>query len=263
MMEPMAGHRHQRGRKATAASVAALAVGVMLILASCGGSTERTAEAAPATSPAPTIADPAITTTTPTADSTTSTIEPTTTAPATSASTTTSIAPSTTTSTTTAVPLSTIALEHAQPVATQTEPIAPPTDSHAAEPVIELGTISIPKFGVEMNMFEGIRLTTLDRGPGHWPGSALPGQQGNVVVGGHRVSKHQVFRNVDQLVAGDEIIFTDATGTHVYAVDRVESIEPTEVWIVDPTETPTASLFACLPPGSTSQRIAVFADLVG
>ncbi len=124
-----------------------------------------------------------------------------------------------------------------------------------------MGTISIPKIGVEMTMYEGIRLTTLDYGPGHWPGTALPGQIGNVVVGGHRTSKHKVFRNVDQLVAGDEIIFTDANGVHVYIVNRVEIVQPTDVWIINPTETATATLFACHPPGSTAQRIVVFADL--
>ncbi len=124
-----------------------------------------------------------------------------------------------------------------------------------------MGTISIPKIGVEMTMYEGIRLTTLDYGPGHWPGTALPGQIGNVVVGGHRTSKHRVFRNVDQLVAGDEIIFTDANGVHVYIVNRVEIVSPTDVWIINPTETATATLFACHPPGSTAQRIVVFADL--
>jgi sortase A len=113
-----------------------------------------------------------------------------------------------------------------------------------------------------MTMYEGIRLTTLDYGPGHWPGSALPGRPGNVVVGGHRSSKHQVFRDVDQLVAGDEIVFDDDSGRHVYRVDRVEIVEPEAVWIVEPTETPTATLFACHPPGSTRQRIVVFADLV-
>ena len=112
-----------------------------------------------------------------------------------------------------------------------------------------------------MTMYEGIRLTTLDYGPGHWPGTALPGQIGNVVVGGHRTSKHRVFRNVDQLVAGDEIIFTDANGVHVYIVNRVEIVQPTDVWIINPTETATATLFACHPPGSTAQRIVVFADL--
>jgi sortase A len=142
------------------------------------------------------------------------------------------------------------------------QPIAPPADTHAAEPVIEVGTIAIPKIGVSMTMYEGIRMTTLDYGPGHWPGTAMHGQTGNVVVGGHRTSKHRVFRRVVELVAGDEIVFTDAHGTHTYAVNRVEVVEPSAVWIINPTDTPTATLFACHPPGSTRQRIVVFADLV-
>jgi sortase A len=142
-----------------------------------------------------------------------------------------------------------------------TEPIAPPADEDAKEPVIEMGSIVIPKIDVDMTMYEGIRLTTLDNGPGHWPGSALPGQNGNVVVAGHRTSSHRVFRNIDQLVAGDQIIFRDGAGEHTYLVDRVEIVDPTAVWIVDPTATPTATLFACHPPGSTAQRIVVFADL--
>ena len=145
---------------------------------------------------------------------------------------------------------------------TPPEPIAPPADSYAQEPVIEVGSIAIPKLGVDMTMYEGIRLTTLDYGPGHWPGTAMPGQLGNVVVGGHRTSSHRVFRNVDQLVPGDEIVFRDGNGVHTYAVDRVEIVDPSAVWIVNPTATPTATLFACHPPGSTAQRIVVFADLV-
>jgi sortase A len=125
-----------------------------------------------------------------------------------------------------------------------------------------VGRIQIPKLGVDMAMYEGIRLTTLDYGPGHWPGSAMPGQAGNVVVGGHRTSKHRVFSDVDQLVPGDHIVFTDPSGTHTYAVSKVQIVQPTDVWIIDPTPTPTATLFACHPPGSTAQRIVVFADLV-
>ena len=62
-------------------------------------------------------------------------------------------------------------------------------------------------------MFEGIRLSTLDRGPGHWPGTAMPGELGNVVVAGHRVSHNEDFRNLDQLVPGDEVIFNTAVGS--------------------------------------------------
>ena len=141
-------------------------------------------------------------------------------------------------------------------------PEAPPTDERAPEPVIELGLIEIPAIGVSMTMYEGIRLTTLDRGPGHWPGTAVPGGPGNVVVAGHRTSGHQVFRNVDQLVPGDEIVFTDTVGRHVYRVTGTEVVKPTALWIVDQTPTPTATLFACHPPGSTAERIVVFAELV-
>ncbi len=129
--------------------------------------------------------------------------------------------------------------------------------------MIELGTIEIPKIDVSMTMYEGIRLSTLDRGPGHWPGTAMPGQVGNVVVAGHRTSGHQVFRNIDVLVEGDEILFTDTDGSvHRYRVTSSRIVVPTEVWIVDQTPTPTATLFACHPPGSVRERYVVFAELV-
>lgn len=111
-------------------------------------------------------------------------------------------------------------------------------------------------------MYEGIEMSVLDAGPGHWPGTAQPGQPGNVVVAGHRTSKHRVFRHIDKLEPGDPIYLEDANGqAFTYIVDRIQIVEPTEVWIVEPTETPTATLFACHPPGSTRQRIVAFANL--
>ena len=105
------------------------------------------------------------------------------------------------------------------------QPVAPPLDEHGIEPVIEVGSIEIPAIDVYMAMYEGIRLTTLDNGPGHWPGTAMPGHIGNAVVGGHRTSKHKVFRNLDQLVPGDEIIFDGVDGRHVYHVTRTEIVD--------------------------------------
>ena len=239
--------RMSERRSTTQRGIFALGLTGLLTLSACGGE--------PATEAASTTTVPA-TTATPTTATPTSTTQP--------ATTTSTTRPATTTSTTSTLPVigSTTVFETSTTLAVQeTEPVAPPPDAYATEPVIEMGTISIPKIGVEMTMYEGIRLTTLDYGPGHWPGTALPGQAGNVVVGGHRTSKHRVFRNVDQLEPGDEIIFEDANGRHVYEVDRIEIVDPTAVWIVNPTETPTATLFACHPPGSTAQRIIVFADL--
>jgi len=64
-------------------------------------------------------------------------------------------------------------------------------------------------------------------------------------------------------VPGDEIIFEDAEGRHVYLVDRTEIVEPTALWIIDQTPESTVTLFACHPPGSTAQRIVVFGTLDG
>jgi sortase A len=254
MMLPV-NERRATPRRSLRRAAAALTP-LLLVATACGGSGDEThvavaASVAPSTTPTTRV------------PATTAAPTTTTTAPTTTAAPTSTAAPTTTTTstlptigTTTVFPTSTTVRER------ESEPITPPVDAYASEPVIEMGTISIPKIGVSMTMYEGIRMTTLDLGPGHWPGTALPGQAGNVVVGGHRTSKHKVFRHVERLVAGDEIIFEDDNGRHVYRVDRVEIVEPTAVWIVNPTETPTATLFACHPPGSTAQRIVVFADLV-
>ena len=110
-------------------------------------------------------------------------------------------------------------------------------------------------------MYEGIRLSTLDYGPGHWPGTAMPGDVGNVVVAGHRVSHNRDFRDLDQLQPGDEVIMSTMSGRHVYHVSSTEIVTPDAIWIVDQTHARTATLFACHPPGSVRERIVVHLDL--
>ena len=181
---------------------------------------------------------------------------PSTTAGATTTTTTTIAATTTTSTTTTSTTTSTTTTTVTLPT-----PVPPPQDTRSTEPVVELSSIQIPAIEVDATMYEGIRLTTLDLGPGHWPGTARPGELGNVVVAGHRTSKHKVFRNLDQLVPGDEIILEDDNGRHVYLVERTEVVEPTALWIIDQAPETTITLFACHPPGSTAQRIVVFGRL--
>ena len=85
----------------------------------------------------------------------------------------------------------------------------------------------------------------------------MPGEIGNVVVAAHRTSHGGPFRYIDTLVAGDEVVFTTETGPITYTVTGVQVVQPDALWIVEPTETPTATLFACHPPGSVAQRIVV------
>jgi len=137
----------------------------------------------------------------------------------------------------------------------------PPPPVHLDEPYTELGTIEIPKLKVTKPLLEGISLTTLDRGPGHWPGTAMPGHLGNVVIGGHRTSKDRPFRHVDQLVPGDEVIMTTLEGRFVYEVKETKIVTPDAMWVVDQKRDYTATLFACHPVGSTKERIIIFLDL--
>jgi len=145
----------------------------------------------------------------------------------------------------------------------RTKPVPPPTNERAKSPIVKIGEIRIPKIGLVHPVYEGVTLTVIDKGPGHWPGSALPGQLGNVVFAGHRVTHSHPFRNVDKLVAGDEIIFAMPDGTYTYKMTKQEIVKPTDVWIVNPTPTATLTLFACHPPGSAAKRIVIRADFVG
>ena len=115
--------------------------------------------------------------------------------------------------------------------------------------------------GVTKPMLEGVSLTVLDHGPGHWPGTALPGHVGNVVIGGHRTSHDKPFRNIDQLVAGDEMILTTSEGRFVYRVTSTEVVKPDAIRIIDQTSAFTATLFACHPVGSTRERFVVHLEL--
>lgn len=130
------------------------------------------------------------------------------------------------------------------------------------EPIVEIGTMEIPKIGLVHTIMHGITMRNIDRGPSHWPGTAFPGEVGNSVFAGHRVTKTKPFRNIDQLVPGDRVFFTVQGVRSEYSVTGTEIVNPRDVHIVNQTPNPTATIFACHPPGSARQRIVVRMDLV-
>jgi sortase A len=143
-----------------------------------------------------------------------------------------------------------------------TTPIDVPADEYAPEPIQEIGTIEIPKIGLRHRVMNGITMRNIDLGPSHWPGTAMPGEVGNTVFAGHRVTKTKPFRNIDQLVPGDEVIFDIGGRRSVYTVTGSKVVLPTALEIVDPTPTATGTLFACHPPGSARYRYVVLLALV-
>ncbi|MEA2685392.1 MAG: sortase [Actinomycetota bacterium] len=142
------------------------------------------------------------------------------------------------------------------------QPIRIPRDSYAPEPVVELGTIEIPALGLVHTVYQGVTLNNIDLGPSHWTGTAIPGQPGNTVFAGHRITHSHPFGNIDALVEGDEVIFTVAGVRSVYRVTGHMVVTPMDTWIAEQTPESTGTLYACHPPGSASYRYVVKLALV-
>jgi sortase A len=169
----------------------------------------------------------------------------------TSSTTTTTLPPTTTT--TTAPPDT--------PTVSAAGPVAVPRNSYAAEPIKVIGRIEIPKLGLDTTLGEGVTLHNIDRNPSHWPGTALPGQPGNVVVMGHRVTHTRPFRHIDDLRPGDEVFFTVGGVRWRYIMAGSQVVRPSQTEIVRQTPDATGTLFACHPPGSARYRYVVHLKL--
>ena len=123
------------------------------------------------------------------------------------------------------------------------------------------------------NIVEGVKLRQLRRGAGHMPWTPLPGQIGNSVISGHRITNGAPFRDFDQLEPGDRIEVETAISVHVYEVRKVQIVRPTALWVTA-TDGPKRAglegggegswltLTTCHPKLSARQRLIVFAELV-
>ncbi len=136
-------------------------------------------------------------------------------------------------------------------------PVGIPDDPYAPEPVKQIGTMEIPKIGLVHPVFEGVTLHNIDKGPSHWPGTAVPGHPGNAVFAGHRITNDHPFRRIAELVAGDQVIFDLDGSRTTYVVTGNLVVTPADTWIAAQTPAVTATLYACHPPGSVEQRYVV------
>lgn len=135
-------------------------------------------------------------------------------------------------------------------------PEPPPADPYAPTPEVVHGTLALPTLGVSQPLYEGVTLTAINRGPSHWPGTAMPGEVGNVVVAGHRTTFTRPFHDLDRLQPGDPLVFTMDDGTTwTYELIGLSIVDPDALEILTQTNERTATLFACHPKGSAAQRI--------
>ncbi len=111
--------------------------------------------------------------------------------------------------------------------------------------------------------------SALRRSSVHVRGTGWPWQEGaNVYIAGHRLGypgtrSWLVFRDLDKLQNGDEVILTDANGTrYTYEVFKEFTFGPNEERVLEPVASRSVvTLQSCTLP-NYARRIAVQAELV-
>ena len=119
--------------------------------------------------------------------------------------------------------------------------------------------IQIPNIHVDAPVVLGDGWEQLKKGVGQYVGSPNPGQDGNMVLSAHNDVYGELFRNLDRLVPGDQIIIYTQQRQYVYVVDRTVLVEPTAVEVMASSGSPTVTLISCYPYLVDTQRIVVFA----
>jgi sortase A len=123
-----------------------------------------------------------------------------------------------------------------------------------------IGRIEIPRLGVSAVVRAGSDARTLRLAVGHIPGTAYPGDPGNVGLAGHRDTFFRKLRDIRQ---DDVIRIVTPEGTVDYRVARTTIVNPTDVWVLDPTHQQVLTLVTCYPfsyVGAAPQRFIVRAE---
>lgn len=133
----------------------------------------------------------------------------------------------------------------------------------APAPGQPIGEIRIPSIGLDQVVVEGVAETDLMKGPGHYPGTPLPGEAGNVGVAGHRTTYAHPFYDLNRVAPGDQVILTTPQGVFVYMAISQQVVAPTDVAVIAATTTPTLTLTTCNPRYSAATRLVLHAALIG
>lgn len=144
-----------------------------------------------------------------------------------------------------------------------------------------IAILRIPRLGKNYKfvVVQGTSTADLIKGPGHYPGTAMPGQVGNFAVAAHRTTYLHPFYNINELTVGDPIVLKTRTMWFTYRVQNIpgtpalhqEIVSPSDVSVAyavpdqpDPSKVPTLPVLtftSCNPRYSAAQRIVVHAVL--
>jgi sortase A len=141
---------------------------------------------------------------------------------------------------------------------------AAPVDSIAAVATPDkpgvVGKLEIARLGVSVMVVEGVDDSDLKRAVGHIPGTALPGELGNVGIAGHRDT---FFRPLRSIQGDDTITVSTLQGAYRYRVVSTNVVRPKDIQVLYPTGRDSLTLVTCFPfnyVGSAPKRFIVRAE---
>jgi sortase A len=134
------------------------------------------------------------------------------------------------------------------------QPVPTPSASQATR-------VTIPTIGVDAPVVEGVEWEDLKKGIGHLPGSANPGERGNVYLAAHNDIFGEIFRDLEHMELGDEFFVYSGAQSFRYVVTSKRIIEPTDISVMYPSTKPIATLQTCHPYLVDTHRLVVIGEL--
>lgn len=127
----------------------------------------------------------------------------------------------------------------------------------------KFGEMYIPSISLDYPLIHGDRDEDLKKGIGHYAGSTLPGENGNVVTCGHRDT---VFRKLKDVKIGDKIVIKTYYGKFNYKVAKIRIVQPDDRTVVVRSDKEMLTIYTCYPfefIGHAPQRYVIEADYIG
>lgn len=121
--------------------------------------------------------------------------------------------------------------------------------------------IQIPAIGVDAPIVLGDGWEQLKKGVGQHVGSANPGEKNNVVLTAHNDVFGEIFRDLDKLKPGDQVILYTSQHAYNYTIAGSKIVEPNQVEVMAPTSQAVVTLISCYPYMVDNKRIVVIGQL--
>ncbi|TDC54740.1 class E sortase [Actinomadura sp. KC345] len=151
----------------------------------------------------------------------------------------------------------------------QAEPAAPVAAPAGPKEGALIARLQITRIGLKTEVREGVGESVLRRAVGRYPGTALPGRDGNTALFGHRTTWHRPFHKLDRIRRGDPIVLRAGGTSYVYKASGKRVIEPDDRRVLEPVPFKRGSapdggyitLITCTPKGSDRYRLVVVGKL--